>query len=242
MVTGGEARNRYIVFRQMISSDEQRDIVEEVLESHKKFGSVADTEMEWKLAGSRSKNLSLGITCGGDLSDRLRTAVRTARAAFRRASAEWTTTIPDNDDDILRLSSLSDATMTPSLTGVALLYGLNASMPPHYDSPTSAGRKEEWLTMMTIGHSISFRCNQNVLELESGDVLVMDSAAVFHGVERVSSAHAVYPYQDLGLPIPSRLGVLFWQGTVRSEDAATMTCPGWEEEEEEDIASFQLFT
>lgn len=40
--------------------------------------------------------------------------------------------------------------------------------------------------MATIGSTVSFRCNDDVLELKLGNVLVMDSMAVLHGVEGVA--------------------------------------------------------
>jgi hypothetical protein len=54
------------------------------------------------------------------------------------------------------------------------------------------------------------------VQLQSGDVLVMDSMAVLHGVESIvdvdNSGGWCDEKADLGLPISSRLGILFWQG------------------------------
>jgi hypothetical protein len=114
------------------------------------------------------------------------------------------------------------------LSGLSLLYGVGASMPSHYDSPTRPGQREEWLAMITLGNSVVFRCNSEVLTLHSGDVLVMDSMAVLHGVERIipdASENPIRPRIGL-LNIQARLGILFWQGketlkpipSARSED------------------------
>ena len=202
-------RDRFVVYRQLVSLEEQRNIVEESIKSHQMFSQNNDHEDEWALMQESKTSIKLetGIGCGGNLSGVLSQAVSVARTAFRRASM---TDFTDNSP----LITMSDEN-TP-VTGVALLYGLKASMLPHYDSPTQPGQQEEWLSMTTIGQSVFFRCNSDTLHLESGDVLVMDSMSVLHGVDRVA-VECKHNHEELGLPCPSRLGVLVWQG--RDKDA-----------------------
>jgi hypothetical protein len=142
-------------------------------------------------------------------------------------------------------STTTSITTTP-LTGLSLLYGPLASMSAHYDSPTQPGQREEWLAMMSIGSSIIFRCNDELIQLDSGDVVVMDSMATLHGVERVlavgvstgegmnddvgdsNRATNNINYAELGLQTPCRLGLLFWRG--RPKDKAALTLPSQDEE------------
>lgn len=80
-------------------------------------------------------------------------------------------------------------------------------MSPHYDSPTQPGQGQEWLAMLTVGKSVDFVCNNDVITLTSGDALVMDSMAVLHGVKGI-----VQDNNSIELPVKgSRLGVLLWQ-------------------------------
>jgi hypothetical protein len=122
------------------------------------------------------------------------------------------------------------------LTGLSLLYGPLASMPAHYDSPTQPGQREEWLAMISIGSSIIFRCNDELIRLDSGDVIVMDSMATLHGVERVlvsttdeSGGWNHVNHTELGLPTPCRLGLLFWQGRPTDEKASAFSSHDEEE-------------
>ena len=193
----------FVVFRSFLSVEEQRELVREALDCHHRNSSNSD----WRdlQTSKSSRKLALGISTGGDVTSTLAFATSVARKAFRKAFEQ-------KPLEALKVVCRED---TP-LTGLALLYGPNASMPAHYDSPTQPGQREEWLAMATVGSTVSFRCNDDVLELKSGDVLVMDSMAVLHGVEGVDCEDG--NYQEVGLPIPSRLGTLFWQGRMDSNE------------------------
>jgi hypothetical protein len=71
--------------------------------------------------------------------------------------------------------------------------------------------------MMSLGHALLFRCDDQIIRVESGDVLVMDSMSVLHGVEGVVGDGSFY--KEVGLPIPSRLGILFWQGRTATSSS-----------------------
>ncbi len=61
--------------------------------------------------------------------------------------------------------------------------------------------------MMTVGKAVAFVCNDKIITLSSGDVLVMDAMAVLHGVQGILPDDC-----DIELPLQgSRLGVLLWQ-------------------------------
>ncbi|KAI2510147.1 hypothetical protein MHU86_4314 [Fragilaria crotonensis] len=61
----------------------------------------------------------------------------------------------------------------------------------------------EWLVMMTVGKAVAFVCNDEIITLSSGDVLVMDAMAVLHGVQSILRDDC-----DIELPLQgSRLGV-----------------------------------
>ena len=202
-------RDRFVVYRQQVTVEDQRQIVNEVIQSHNEFSRGNNYhQKEWTLLLGSSKTsikLEMGVGCGDDLSQVLTKAACVAREAFRRAASE---DFPD-DKPLLTLSDTRTA-----LSGVVLAYGLNGSMPPHYDSPTQPGQREEWLAMITVGQSVDFPCNNDNLKLESGDVLVMDSMAILHGVDGILS-DARYNLNDVGLPCQCRVGVLFWQGRIK---------------------------
>ena len=70
--------------------------------------------------------------------------------------------------------------------------------------------------------SLGFVCNDEIITLSSGDVLVMDAMAVLHGVQSILPDDC-----DIELPLQgSRLGVLLWQarqvdpveGSTRGKD------------------------
>jgi hypothetical protein len=111
-------------------------------------------------------------------------------------------------------------------------------MKPHHDSPTQPGQRQEWLACISLGATALFRCNDQVLPMNSGDVLVMDSMAVLHGVEQIllpvtpkddengnddndddQNRHH-HHLLDSGLPPDSRLGILMWQGKTNANDNA----------------------
>lgn len=208
-----EVASRYVVLRSFNTTlDDQILLTQETVGCHVRRNGNNDYEFPGKL--SSSLKLSLGISCGDDLSDILPRAIAVARKAFQCA-AEY---FPDKSE-LLHMSQQS----TP-LTGLALLYGVHTSMPPHYDSPTQPGRRHEWLVMLTLGNPVIFRCNDTRILLQSGDVLVMDSMGVLHGIDDVleltePGKHNLH--EKLGLPYPSRLGILFWQGRQKTDTNST---------------------
>lgn len=217
----GDVR-RYAVFRSFINVEEQRLLVRESLQCHLKNstdklqkgdvddGTVMSTDWNHMETSSTSQTFQLGVRCGADLTPVLPLAAAVAKRAFRQATLLQEPQLGDASS-IPALETLSQPSVP--LAGLALLYGLKASMPPHYDSPTQPGQREEWLIMMTMGRDVRFRCDDDIVQLQSGDVLVMDSMAVLHGVESiVDTNNGGCDEDDLGLPIASRLGILFWQG------------------------------
>jgi hypothetical protein len=222
----GDVR-RYAIFRSFVDVEQQKLLVQESLQCHLKNstdkdklqqdsssdGTLSPTDLNWNHmeTSSTSETFQLGVRCGGDLTSTLPLAVAVARRAFQQA-LQQTPQLGDVSS-IPALETLSQPNIP--LAGLVLLYGLQASMPPHYDSPTQPGQREEWLVMMTMGNDVRFRCNDDVVQLQSGDVLVMDSMAVLHGVESivdVDNGGGRDDKSELGLPISSRLGILFWQG------------------------------
>jgi hypothetical protein len=213
------AQENCFAFRSFVGSEEiQQLLVEEVLQCHyRNKGIGADDNdknlIQWDSSSKTSLKLDLGIPCGGDLSYLLPNAVAVARRAFQRASsivAKATT----------KAKSLKLISNGP-LSGLSLLYGIEGSMSPHYDSPTQPGQREEWLCMMSLGNSMMFRCNDDIISVHSGDVVVMDSMAVLHGVERIVPDESD-PSLSLRLGLPttqSRLGIIFWQGRIASPEA-----------------------
>jgi hypothetical protein len=214
----GDVR-RYAIFRSFLSVQEQQLLVRESLQCHLKNsadqqdsdGTVMPTDWNHMETSSTSQTFQLGVRCGGDLTSTLPAAVAVARRAFRQAALPHKSQL-GLASSIPALETLSQPNVP--LAGLVLLYGLKASMPPHYDSPTQPGQREEWLVMMTMGRDVRFRCNDDIVQLQSGDVLVMDSMAVLHGVESIVDVDSggFDEKPDLGLPISSRLGILFWQG------------------------------
>jgi hypothetical protein len=184
---------KYAVLTSFLTMQEQRQLVSDALTCHAQH-SLSGTVWTGVGTSTASFPLKLGIGCGGDLSRTLPFAVDLARRAFASSSMHH---------------NVKDCT----LTGLSLLYGPNATMNAHCDSPTQPQQREEWLVMMTVGNSVRFRCNDELLLLHSGDALVMDSMAVLHGVQEIVVCDPdMAPI--LGLPVPgSRLGVLLWQGS-----------------------------
>lgn len=199
------ANQSYLVFQQFLSTSEEELLVREALQCHSLHLS---TSVESSLGDSRTAStackLDLGIRCGGNLEHSIPEAVRVARRIFKRASS----LLPKIE--VLKRLCEDDV----PLTGTALLYGTNASMKAHYDSPTQPGQREEWLCTMSCGLATKFRCNDTLIELQPRDVLVMDSMAVLHGVERVLEQDESDHCKQAGLPWPSRLGILLWQGRI----------------------------
>ena len=203
---------KFFVFRSFVGLDNsQRQIVDEVLSCHSRnevqLGKTgADSRDAHNVSLSKSSlKLNLGISCGGDLSIIIPNAVAVARKAFRKAS------------NVAKCASTAKSLDTISngpLSGLSLLYGVNAAMLPHYDSPTQPGQREEWLCMMSFGNTMIFRCDDETITIQSGDVLVMDAMATLHGVNCILQDDSVPPICScIGFPIPQvRLGILFWQG------------------------------
>jgi hypothetical protein len=206
------APKTFFVRRSFVESEEtQRLLVEEALMCHARNEAVNVDEnfatlRQWTASSKSSFKLNLGISCGGDLTNILPRAVTLARSAFQQVSLDVSATIATAK----ALQSIAEG----PLSGLSLLYGTEAAMPPHYDSPTQQGHRKEWLVMMTFGNTILFRCNKEIISLKSGDALVMDSMAVLHGVEKIVVETDDPPIcSRIHLPDSQlRLGILFWQG------------------------------
>lgn len=94
----------------------------------------------------------------------------------------------------------------PFLTALGWLYGPQSSMVAHHDTPTFPGSKDEWLVSFNAGLTMNFEADGEPLPLASGDVVVMDTLAVKHGVLGIlpGTAPAECSLQD------ARLGLLLW--------------------------------
>jgi hypothetical protein len=200
-----------------------------------------ETDIVWESLSTRETSIALhlGVKCGGDLGSVLPLAAHIARQAFTEASNVFGSDSTTSTDTIATIASSTLATLsTTTLSGLVLLYGRCAHMAAHYDSPTQPGQRTEWLVNISLGQPIDFIVgHSNTVRLESGDVLVMDSMAVLHGVERILATESkdndtdntntigrkqrLHPYQRVGLPINSRLGILFWQGRDSIETRST---------------------
>ena len=193
---------RYLVLPSFLTHHAQIDLKEEVLQCHFK-----STDSFQAAHATASIRIHLGISCGASVDHTLPLASQYARRAFATARE----TFPCDDDAVLQLL----ATSSP-LTGLALLYGPNAKMTPHFDSPTQPGQRHEWLVMFTVGKAVDFMCHNEIITLTSGDALVMDSMAVLHGVTAIRQDDCT-----VSLPVEgSRLGVLLWQ----ARQATTSKC------------------
>ena len=183
---------RYLVLRSFLTHQEQLELKDEAIQCHlQSSDSFAATH------ATASLTLELGVACGASLHSKLPLACQLARRAFLQAHVEF----PGEEAALQLLSS------SCSYAGLALLYGPDSKMSPHYDSPTQPGQGQEWLAMLTVGKSVDFVCNNDVITLMSGDALVMDSMAVLHGVKGI-----VQDNNSIELPVKgSRLGVLLWQ-------------------------------
>ena len=97
------------------------------------------------------------------------------------------------------------------LDGVALLYGINAKMEQHTDSLSRPDiTNEEWTFTINIGCDIQFTLNGKTVTAHSGDVLIMDSRAVMHGVERIIPKTC-----PLFLPLQNaRFGIVCWESPL----------------------------
>ena len=138
---------KYAVLTSFLTMQEQRQLVSDALTCHSQHSSSGTA---WTGMGTSTASfpLKLGIGCGGNLSRTLPFAVDLARRAFASSS------VPHNVEDC-------------NLTGLSLLYGPNATMNAHCDSPTQPQQREEWLVMMTVGNSVRFRCDDELLLMQS---------------------------------------------------------------------------
>ena len=208
------AKEKFFVFQSFVDNDDlQRLIAEEALKCHsrneelKGNNQVDGMDMDSISSSKASLKLNLGIPCGGDLNCILPNAVAVARRAFEQAAS-----VTKSKSTAKTLGMIA----TGPLSGLSPLYGVDAIMLPHYDSPTQPGQREEWLCMMSFGNTMVFRCDDEILSIQSGDVLVMDAMATLHGVERIVPDINVPPMcSRIGFPMPQvRLGILFWQGRL----------------------------
>ena len=211
------AKEKYFVFRSFVNHVETQSLIaSEALKCHsrneEKSGNTKAQGIDTHHVSSSKKSmkLNLGISCGGDLRSILPNAAIVARKAFHQASS-----IAKSASTATSLHIISNG----PLSGLSLLYGVNAAMLPHCDSPTQPGQREEWLCMMSLGNTMIFRCDDETITIQSGDVIVMDAMATLHGVERVLPDDDVPPMcSRIGFPIPQvRLGILFWQGRLKPE-------------------------
>jgi hypothetical protein len=194
-------KQQYIVLRSFLSAEEEKSIVDEVLSCHR-MNSGEDLVVDANR--QNSLKLDLGIGCGGDVSSRLKTSTSQARRAFKQAS----TLLPTTTQAFERF-----CLPTTRITGLSLIYSLDSFMSPHYDSPTQAGQREEWLCMFTFGLPCLFQLDDRTVQLNSGDAVVMDSMATLHGVDSiVDLKDGDNQCKRIGLPSKCRLGVLFWVG------------------------------
>ena len=230
------SKNRYVVYRDFLSHQEQLDLAREVLLCHDNNNNsnnngVSTTDWTSLNDATASSKINLGIPCGSSIELILPLAVKVSRQLFSRARHDIADAAAA-DDDAPESSSyriLSNLAKEHShhhhhhLTGLALLYGPKATMSPHYDSPTQPGQKQEWLCMMTMGATIHFLLDHVTVMMRSGDCLVMDSMAVKHGVVRIGEEQPQQQPQQQQhhsqmsqvLPIHGcRLGILVWQGRV----------------------------
>jgi hypothetical protein len=223
-----KVHERALVLKAFLTVHEQLEITNEVLSCHRRNENdprallVLRDELE---SSPRSITLNTGTSIGESIALPLPKAEKACRRAFHRAAPTLMKPNCDEKDEVPFPHPLHVLAQpeTP-LTGTALVYGRNASMKPHYDSPTQPNQTEEWLCIISFGLTMVFRCDNDAFRVESGDALVMDSMAVLHGVESIlpdpeGCAHS--SWRQVGLPSPSRLGLVVWQG--RSFEAASNT-------------------
>ena len=94
------------------------------------------------------------------------------------------------------------------LDGVSLLYGINATMEQHTDSLSRPDiTNEEWTFTVNIGCDICFKLNGKNVIAHSGDIIVIDSRAVMHGVDKIIPNTCP---KDIPLT-NARFGVIVWE-------------------------------
>ena len=146
--------------------------------------------------------------------------------AARRAFAVAAAAVAGSDyaASTVPLHRLADAAAS-HLTAQAILYSPSASMAPHTDAPLGADGLK-WIVILSLGLAADFSVDGAALRLAPGDALVMDAAAVMHGVDRIVPGSA-----PLGLtpglltpgglgdaPAPAipdaRLSILLWEAAA----------------------------
>jgi hypothetical protein len=207
----------YMVFKSFVPLEEQIQVCREVLECHERNNIDGESKITSTPISQNSIKLALGIGCGGNLSPQLPLAARILQQGFAKARDDCATAQYNNNNQN-SLSAL-DTLQNPStpLTGLALLYGPNAFMKAHYDSPTQPGQGHEWLACLSLGATVMFRCNNQILPLHSGDILVLDSMATLHGVEEILASDNEDTTVNGLLPLNCRLGILMWQGKFQNQ-------------------------
>jgi hypothetical protein len=218
------------VFKSFLTVHEQLEITNEILTCHlqnEKDQCLVPLRDELE-SSPRSIKLNTGVTIGGSIASTLPKAEKVCRRVFQRAASTPVRHYWDEGEVQSPKNHPLHALAQPetALTGTALLYGPNASMKPHYDSPTQPKQKEEWLCILSVGLTMVFRCDSKTICINSGDAMVMDSMAVLHGVEEIlpdPDGCVNSSWRQVGLPAASRLGLVVWQG--RTLEAATTTSP-----------------
>jgi hypothetical protein len=221
-----KVHKQVLVFKAFLSVHEQLEITNEVLACHLQNEDQCLTLRDELESSPRSIKLNIGITIGGSIAPNLPKAEKVCRRVFERAASTLVKHKGDGDDVVSPRHHPLHVLAHPEtpLTGTSLLYGPNASMKPHYDSPTQPNQKEEWLCILSVGLTTVFRCDNETFRIDSGDALVMDSMAVLHGVEKIlpdPDGCVNSSWRQVGLPAPSRLGLVVWQG--RTLKAGTNT-------------------
>ena len=107
------------------------------------------------------------------------------------------------------ISSIVDYNLPfDNLDGVALLYGINSMMEQHTDSLSRPNiTNEEWTFTFNIGCDICFKLNGKSVIAHSGDVIIIDSRIVMHGVDKIiaNTCPKYLPLTD------ARFGVIVWE-------------------------------
>lgn len=220
IMTPPTTTKRFMIYPKFLSQQTQLELIQEVFARHAS-NSTTGTATNIHTTGSTStvsQTMSLGISCGASLDTILPLAVQQSRLLFSRAALESSHSHQPSSERIL----VHLASNNTTLTGIALLYGPNAIMLPHYDAPTQHGQKEEWLCMMTMGSNVDFILDDAVITMKAGDCLVMDSMSTKHGVQRIWSDDD--DNVPLVLPIQgSRLGILLWEGKNNTDNTTVTT-------------------
>lgn len=218
--------DRYVHLKGFLSEEEQLKLSSSTFRRHhvvcnEEASCKGQGDNEWisLLDSVTSMRLDMGLQGTGGRFIDMEVAVTFAKRAFKYASNYYSSQGGKEMSEAIRILCEDSV----GLTGLSLLYGPNGKMLAHHDSPTQPGRRDEWLCSFSIGATTYFRCNDEVIELQSGDALVMDSMAVLHGVESIGSWPEHIDFKSkFGLPISgSRLGVLLWKSA--DDNASSLT-------------------